>query len=133
MAYAILRFQKCKSLTQIRGIIKHNLREIPVVTEGGTITKIYTAAIRENQQRYKTYSEFFKAKTENIKLRKDCVKMVETITTFLPGGVPEERLYDWAKDTVDYLIGLFGEENIYCITLFISETFQYGTFYKIKL
>ncbi len=123
MGYAILRFQKCKSLTQIRGIIKHNLRQIPVaVNNSGGFTVIYTSTIKENTAPYKTYSEFYKSKTKGIKTRKDSVKMIETIATYSPGSISDYSLNEWIKETVKYLITLFGENNIYRIVLHTDES-----------
>ena len=117
MAYAIMRIEKVKTISQMTNRDAHNMRK-----KGLTISdQVATKPKEIIQERNMTYSEFFKEKTKEMKVRKDAVRGLECLLTFSPGGVSTQNLNEWKEASKQWLIDTFGKENIFSCTLHTSE------------
>ena len=120
MAYAILRIEKLKTRSEITSSGKHNDRMVETPNADKNI-KNYTL-IGDG----KTYIEHFEETTKDIpKIRKNAVLGVECFIS----ASPEAKLFknpvqfkSWVKDSVRYLLGLFGKENVKKVNLHLDET-----------
>ena len=120
MAYAILRFNKLKSIGSISSTQKHNDREKDTPNAD---LEIENTIIHGDKN--KTYVESFKEITKDMKIRKNAVYAIECFMSASPEAEffkSKEKILTWSKKSVDWLITKFGENNIIKTHLHLDET-----------
>lgn len=123
MGYAILRTSKISSLAGVQAVLRHNRREVNVVSvvNDRKNPKIIIPSIEENQK-LGTYSKFFKERTKGQTIRKNAVRGVEVIMTFSKDSISSKELKAWLKASADFLANKFGGYgNIYDIQIHLDE------------
>lgn len=119
MSYAILRFNKLKSVGAISTAQKHNERERDTPNADKEIENIVIHGDKD-----KTYIESFKEVTKNMKIRKNAVYAIECFMSVSPETEflrDEEKVIEWAKKSVEWLKENFGEKNIIKSHLHLDE------------
>ena len=119
MSYAILRFNKLKSVGAISTAQKHNEREKDIPNADKEIENIVIHGDKD-----KTYIESFKEITKDIKIRKNAVYAIECFMSVSPEAIfleNKEKVITWANESVDWLKNNFGEDNIIKTHLHLDE------------
>lgn len=119
--YCILRTDKKRTLAAAIGTERHNNRTAAEY-KGEKHHIIEIATQRRIKEKNKTYSRFYKDKTEGQTIRKDAVKAVEVLLGFTNGAIAPEQLKEWAGDCYRFLCRTFGAENLYSCYLHLDES-----------
>jgi hypothetical protein len=119
MSYAILRFEKLKSVGAICTIEKHNNRKRETPNADLSIENIILYGEQD-----KSYMQSFNDVTQDIKIRKNAVYGIECFMSASPdAGFFEsmEKTLEWGKKSIDFLKQSFGEANIIKTHLHLDE------------
>jgi hypothetical protein len=120
VSYAILRFEKLKSVGSIATTEKHNNRDRETPNADISIENIIVHGDEE-----KSYTQSFNEITKDIKIRKNAVFGIECFMSASPEAEcfkSREKLLDWAKKSVEFLEQSFGESNVIKTHLHLDET-----------
>jgi hypothetical protein len=120
MAYAIMRTKKLKSTGSIISSGRHNERLIKTPNADEKINNIILIGEKE-----KTYLEYFKEKTKDVKIRKNAVYAIECFMSVSPEAKflnNKDKILEWANDSVNWAKKEFGETNIVKAHLHLDET-----------
>lgn len=120
MAYAIMRTEKLKSTGSIISTGRHNDRLIKTPNADEKINNIILVGEKE-----KKYLEYFKEKTKDVKIRKNAVYAIECFMSVSPEAEflnNENKILEWANDSVNWAKKEFGETNIVKANLHLDET-----------
>lgn len=123
MAYAIMRQEKIKTVSNASARLRHNRREIPCKTANQNIKNIRLKCNDQSREfAKKSFAEISKIKVGDQRIRSNAVRAIEVLLTFSPGGVKPEDLKAWAHDSIDWLARVFGRQNIIDAQLHLDET-----------
>ena len=123
MGYAIMRFSKIKSVNTGNGVMRHIRREVDIKTLSHPERKninILTEPIKEKYQN-KTFNEILKDRLNGTKPRANAVYGLEFIFAYTPGCLPEQNLKAWSMASTQFLIDIFGIDNVISVTLHMDE------------
>ena len=95
---------------------------------GKTASKIYDERLEQARKKYQT--------DNGKKMKKDTVSMCSVVVT-APQDLPEEKRADFFKESYDYLVERYGEENVLAANVHMDETtphmhFQFMPFVQDK-
>lgn len=123
--YAIMRFEKLKSINTANGRLKHNRRELNIDSLEHPGGKRYALYMGDDMQhaKGKSFTEVFKERTAGQRIRKNAVVAVEVLLSFSQGAVPPEQLKDWARESLKWCADKFGgEKNLVDAQLHLDES-----------
>ena len=123
MGYAIMRFSKIKSASTGNGVIRHIRRQVDIKTLSHPERKyinILTEPIKEKYQN-KTFNDILKDKLNGTKPRANSVLGLEFVFAFTPGCVTEDNLKAWSMASTQFLIDVFGIDNVVSVTIHRDE------------
>ena len=123
--YAIMRFEKLKSINTVNGRLKHNRRELKIDSLEHPGGKRYALFMGDDMQQAKgkSFTEVFKERTAGQRIRKNAVVAVEVLLSFSQGAVSPERLKDWAGESLKWCADKFGgEKNLVDAQLHLDES-----------
>lgn len=117
--FAILRFEKIKSLSQLGKANNHNKRKsktpnadpdrtrknVTLINRGSVVT-----AWKKRVQHY------------DVKVRKNAVVAIESVQTYSPEMRGKINVDEWARDSLKFLEDKFGRENILSAIIHNDET-----------
>ena len=123
MGYAIMRFSKIKSASTGNGVMRHIRRQVDIKTLSHPERKninILTEPIKEKYQN-KTFNDILKDKLNGTKPRSNSVLGLEFVFAFTPGCVTEDNLKAWSMASTQFLIDVFGIDNVVSVTIHRDE------------
>lgn len=119
MAYAILRFNKIKSVGGIKTVQLHNERERETPNADKEIENVVV-----HGEPNKTYLDSYKEITQGMNIRKNAVLAIECFMSVSPEAnflKDQDKIFEWSKNSVEWLEKKFGKENIIKSHLHLDE------------
>lgn len=127
MSYAILRFKKLKTNSEIAGATSHAMRtrKTPNIVSGV-----------DNRILWGTASPHLDihAKIDAAKSRSNSVKCIEGLATASPEffeNMDKGQFKDWVNSSCRHILKTFGKENVAHIQLHLDETTPHLTFFAV--
>ena len=118
-----MRFSKIKSASTGNGVMRHIRRQVDIKTLSHPERKninILTEPIKEKYQN-KTFNDILKDKLNGTKPRANSVLGLEFVFAFTPGCVTEDNLKAWSMASTQFLIDVFGIDNVVSVTIHRDE------------
>jgi carbonic anhydrase len=129
MAYAIMRWNKLKTVEQAKAATAHNYRQYPVLNADEQAPYPSIELLNTAEQGYWELATERIAEAGITRLRRDAVRCAEVILTASPewfardatGVAADYSTSEWLQDNLHYLKQTFGEKNVVAFKLHQDE------------